>query len=209
MPAEHERWNHNIHYHRRLLAALPRRGRRALDVGCGDGMLVRELATRFDRVVGIDLDQPSIDLARETTRAGDDSLEYLVGDFLTHPFESASLDAITCVAALHHMDTVAGLERMQELLAPGGRVAIVGLARNRYPIDLPRDAAASVATRVLRRTGNRSFWQHSAPTVWPPPETFAQTRRIAERVLPGARFRRLLLWRYLLTWTKPVVQSAL
>ncbi len=31
-------------------------------------------------------------------------IEYLVGDFLTHPFAPASSDAIISVAALHHMD---------------------------------------------------------------------------------------------------------
>jgi hypothetical protein len=39
--------------------------------------------------------------------------------------------------------------------------------------------------------------------VWPPPETFASARRIAECALPGVSFRRHLLWRYSLRWTKP------
>jgi hypothetical protein len=39
--------------------------------------------------------------------------------------------------------------------------------------------------------------------VWPPPDSFGQTRRLARRVLPGVRYRRLLLWRYSLVWTKP------
>jgi 2-polyprenyl-3-methyl-5-hydroxy-6-metoxy-1,4-benzoquinol methylase len=206
MAAGRERWNHNIHYHPAVLAALPGRGTRALDVGCGEGILTRDLAARFDHVLGIDIHEPSIERARRTPTPP--HVEYLVGDFLTEPLAAASFDAIACVAALHHMDTVTGLERMRGLLREGGTLAVLGLARSRYPRDLPRDAAAAVATRLLRNTGGRELWVHSAPIVWPPPETFAETRRAAEQALPGAQFRRLLLWRYLLTWTKPGVESA-
>jgi ubiquinone/menaquinone biosynthesis C-methylase UbiE len=206
MAAGRERWNHNIHYHPAVLLALPNEGARALDVGCGEGILTRELGVRFGRVFGIDVHEPSIDLARRT--GGPSNVEYVLGDFLTASLEAASFDAIACVAALHHMGTVAALARMKELLRPGGILAVLGLARSRYPRDLPRDAVAAVATRALRVTGGRTLWVHSAPTIWPPDETFAQTQRAAEAVLAGARFRRLLLWRYLLTWTKPGVESA-
>jgi len=47
-----------------LLAQLPGRGRRALDAGCGSGRHTLALADRFDEVIGIDISQPLIDLAR-------------------------------------------------------------------------------------------------------------------------------------------------
>jgi SAM-dependent methyltransferase len=206
MAAGRERWNHNIHYHPAVLAALPERGARALDVGCGEGILTRDLGARFDTVIGIDMHAPSIELARH--RPGPANIEYVLDDFLTASLEPGAFDAIASVAALHHMGTVAGLARMKTLLAPGGRLAVLGVARSRYPRDLPRDAVAAATTRLLRNTGGRKLWQHSAPTVWPPDETFAEARRAAEGVLPDARFERLVLWRYLLTWTRPGVESA-
>jgi hypothetical protein len=36
-----------------------------------------------------------------------------------------------------------------------------------------------------------------------PDMTWAQVRKSAARLLPGARYRRHLLWRYSLVWTKP------
>ncbi|CAA9272141.1 MAG: N6 adenine-specific DNA methyltransferase, N12 class [uncultured Acidimicrobiales bacterium] len=180
-----------------VLSALPPACREGLDVGCGEGMLTRELAERMDHVVGIDLDQASIDLARAQGTAG---VEYVVGDFMTHPFEPESFDAIVSVAALHHMEPGAALARMRRLLRPGGRLAVVGLARSR-PADLPLDAAGLLADQYYKRT--RAYWDHSAPTVWPPPHTYGQVRQLAGRELPGVRYRRHLLFRYSLVWTKP------
>ena len=193
------RWNHNIHYHRVVLDALPPGCGRVLEVGCGEGLLARELGAVARHVLAIDRHEPSLALASRHGAGG--PVEYVAGDFLTHPFEPASFDAVVSVAALHHMDAATGLARMSHLLRPGGTLAVVGLARARYPHDLPREAAAVVAHRL--HAAARGYWQHSAPTVWPPPETYAGMRRIAEAVLPGVRYRRHVLWRYSLVWTKP------
>jgi SAM-dependent methyltransferase len=193
------RWNHNLHYHRVILAAVPDGARRSLDVGCGEGMLARDLRRVVAHVTGIDRDAASIDVARRED--GGTGVDYVVGDFMTHPFEPGSFDHIASIAALHHMDAAAALHRMRELLAPGGTLAIVGLARPRYPADLPFAAAGAIGHRVLRL--RRSYWEDSAPRLWPPPATFSETRRVARRVLPGVRYRRLLLWRYSLVWRKP------
>jgi tRNA G46 methylase TrmB len=36
-----------------------------------------------------------------------------------------------------------------------------------------------------------------------PDMTYTEVERVASKLLPGVEFRRLLLCRYLLTWTKP------
>jgi hypothetical protein len=53
------------------------------------------------------------------------------------------------------------------------------------------------------RSNVRWRWEDSAPRLWPPRDSFGETRRLTRRVLPGVRYRRLLLWRYSLVWTKP------
>jgi 2-polyprenyl-3-methyl-5-hydroxy-6-metoxy-1,4-benzoquinol methylase len=198
MRTRSSRWNHNIHYHPVILRAVLDDCERVLDVGCGDGMLARELRRFVPRVTAIDLDEASIDLARQHEASGD--IEYVMGDFLTHSFEPASFDAVVSIAALHHMDMGVALGRMRQVLRPGGTLAVVGLARSRYPVDLPLDIAAALGARIHKLT--KTYWDHSAPTVWPPPETFGDTRRLGQRSLPGVRYRRHLLWRYSLTWTK-------
>jgi 2-polyprenyl-3-methyl-5-hydroxy-6-metoxy-1,4-benzoquinol methylase len=191
-------WNHNIHYHPLLIEAVPQGASRVLDVGCGEGMLARALRAKAAHVIGIDLDAPSLALARDADR---DGIEYVEGDFLTYPFEPASFDVLVSVATLHHVDAATGLRRMAELLKPGGVLAIVGLARDAALGDYALAVAAVLANRVKRLTVQH--WVHPSPIVWPPPETWAATRAIAERELRGMRWRRHLYWRYSIVWTKP------
>jgi 2-polyprenyl-3-methyl-5-hydroxy-6-metoxy-1,4-benzoquinol methylase len=196
--ARYEGWNHNIHHHRLVLDALPTSCDRALDVGCGEGLLALDLADRVGHVVGLDPDAPTLDAARRDAAA--DNVEYVLGDLLTADLEPGSFDVVASIAALHHVDTVPALERMRELVRPGGVVAVVGLARSRLR-DLPYDAAGAVSTRAHKLT--KTYREVSAPVVWPPPQTYAEVRRDAERVLPGVAYRRHVLWRYSLVWTRP------
>ncbi|MEU7863363.1 class I SAM-dependent methyltransferase [Nonomuraea sp. NPDC049141] len=199
-----KRWNHNIHYHPRILRAVPDGAKRALDIGCGEGMLARALRQAVPQVTGIDLDAAGIGQAREYP----DDVDYILGDFLTHPFEPASFDVIASVATLHHMDAATGLARMRDLLRPGGVLAIVGLARSTMPNDLPRDLAGIVVGTVHRAA--KGLWQHPSPTVWPPPVTYPQMRALATEILPGSQYRRHLLLRYSIIWRKkPVAEGTL
>jgi 2-polyprenyl-3-methyl-5-hydroxy-6-metoxy-1,4-benzoquinol methylase len=181
-----------------LVGVLPAGCDRALDVGCGEGILARKLHQHSVNVSAIDIDPRSIELARQQDQGGE--IDYILGDFLTFPLEPESFDFITSVAALHHMDAGAALQRMRTLLRPGGTLAVVGLIRSEYPRDLPRDALAhgvSYAHRLVK-----PYWESPAQTLWPPP-TFGETRALAERALPDVSLRRHLLWRYSLLWKKP------
>lgn len=194
-----DRWNHNIHYGRQLLRLIPDGTQDALDVGCGEGWLVREMRQRVGHVVGIDPDVVSILAARAADER--DGIEYLQGDLLTWPFQPASFDFVTAVASLHHLDEEAALTRTAQLLRPGGTLGVVGLARTRSPRDLAFDIAGAVATRTHK--GTKTYWETPAPKIWPPPHHYGELRRLSASVLPGRRFRRGAMWRYVLTWTKP------
>ena len=193
------RWNHNIHYGLELLRVVPASASVALDVGCGEGWLVRELSRVVGHVIGLDPDQESIASARSYGPA--DGVKYIEGDFLTYPFEPASFDLITSVAALHHMDEEAALRRMAELLRPSGTLSLVGLGRSRLPADLAWELAGAVATRAHKLT--ESYWETPAPKVWPPPHSYDELRRMSGSVLPGRHFERRAMWRYVIKWTKP------
>lgn len=82
------------------------------------------------------------------------------------------------------MDARAALDRMSQLLAPGGRLAIVGLARSRLPADLPWEAAGVIAHRGYQLA--RTYQEQPSPVVWPPPHTYAEMHARVRQMLPGA-----------------------
>ncbi|REK85317.1 class I SAM-dependent methyltransferase [Streptomyces inhibens] len=195
-------WNHNVHYHRLVLDAVPDGCARALDIGCGDGLLVRKLAGRIQEVTGVDRSAEMIRLAREGG-AQVPNATFVEADFMTADGVAAGgHDLITAVAVIHHLDFVAAAGRMAELLAPGGRLVIVGLASNGTPLDWIISGAGVPAARILaRRRGGKS-----GPPGMPIEDTdmtWREVRRAARDCLPGSRFRRHLLWRYSLVWDKP------
>jgi SAM-dependent methyltransferase len=192
------RWNHNIHFHRVVLDALPPGATSALDMGTGNGMLARDLGARLPDVTAVDID-PTI-LAAAAEEHGD-GIAWTCADVMTHDF-GRTFDVVASVATLHHFDDAqAALERLRELTSPGGVLVVVGLAREGSLGDRLRGLAGVVQHQYLRRT--RNLWEHTAPTVWPPPHTYAEVREIATRVLPGARWRQYAMWRYSLTWHRP------
>ena len=192
-------WNANLHYHPVVLKAIPHGAQRVLDVGCGDGILSVQLAEAgARRVVGLDVDAGVLNRAR--ARHPGVTVEWLQGDVLDVPLEAGSFDAVVSVATLHHMAAEKGLARFVELVRPHGVVAVVGLAANSWR-DLPYALISHSARVALGLV--RGHWEHSAPMAWPPPVTYGEMKRISSRVLPGVRYRRHVLGRYSLVWTKP------
>jgi ubiquinone/menaquinone biosynthesis C-methylase UbiE len=200
-------WNHNIHYQPIILAAVPADCGRALDVGCGDGLLAARLADRCAEVTGIDSDPPMITQARARARAetkagtqAPDRLRFTEADFLTHPLSEASFDFVCANTSLHHMDFRQALTTMARLLKPGGRLAVIGIAADGSVGDTLTAVASVVANRYYQAVHHEG--DPGAP-VKAPDMTWAQVRSTARRLLPGVRYRRRLLWRYSLLWTKP------
>ena len=197
MTSEH--WNHNVHYQRVILDAVPDPCGAAIDVGCGDGMLARKLAARCAAVTGIDRDEPILGVAREHGEAVP-AVSFVHGDFLAYPFDEASFDFACANTVLHHMDFGAALGKMARILRPGGRLAVVGLGSDRPPVDWLIGAAGIPVNVYYQRTRGESY---SGAPIMAPDMTWSEVRKTAARLLPGVRYRRHLLWRYSLTWTKP------
>jgi SAM-dependent methyltransferase len=141
--------------------------------------------------------QTCIDRCKSHAGAGD--ITYVLGDVLTSELEPASFSAVCAVASLHHMDAGSGLVRLRDLVAPGGVLVVVGLARPDLPKDIPIEVMAQLVSRIRLRA-NKIDEAVQAPTIWPPPERYATMRGLAAELLPGVRWRRHLLWRYSLVW---------
>ncbi|MFC5244626.1 class I SAM-dependent methyltransferase [Streptomyces atrovirens] len=198
-------WDHNAHYHRWILRQLPRRFGRALDVGSGTGDLARLLATRADEVRGIDSDPAITSRARVLTSEAT-PVSFVVADALTE-LPAGPHDVITCVATIHHLPFAEALTAFRRHLAPGGTLVVVGLFRPQTATDHLLGAAAiplNAATGWLKNKGRGAPRPVSMTArTRPAGMTFADIAGEAREVLPGARLRRRLFWRYTLSWRRP------
>jgi SAM-dependent methyltransferase len=184
---------------------LPRRYDRALDVGCGAGDLVRLLATRATHVHGIDSDERIIDKARESTDPGL-PVTFSVADALSYD-AGGRYDVITCVAILHHLPLTETLTRFRQQLAPGGTLVIVGLTQEDTRVQTLLGLASVPLNLVTGWVKNRGRTAPRRPVAMTAPTRpadvpYTEFAREVRRVLPGARLRRRLFWRYTLVWKK-------
>ena len=99
-------------------------GRRVLDLGCGQGYFTRSLAAAGAHVVGIDLSDAMIEVARGRRREGD-RIEYHVmsGAGVAERWPAGSFDLVaSCMAVQDMADPGAVLRAARQVLTPGGRV---------------------------------------------------------------------------------------
>ncbi|UXX95313.1 class I SAM-dependent methyltransferase [Streptomyces sp. AD2-2] len=197
-------WNHNVHYHPVVVDAVPEGCRTALDVGCGDGLLARKLAGRAGTVTGVDRSPEMIRLARVDVPG---NVTFVEADYLDDTsLADGTYDFVSAVAVVHHTEFDNAVARLVSLLAPGGRLVIVGLAYNKTFLDwLISGCGLPVSRFLARRHGGKL-----GPVGMPVEDTlmsWGEARANVRRLLPGARFRRRLLWRYIAVWDKPVVSQ--
>ena len=108
-------------------------GKRALDVGCGGGILSESMALRGADVLGIDLSAQPLKVAQlHAMEAGVDHLSYreVAVEALAAEMP-ASFDAVTCMEMLEHVPDPASVVRAcAQLVKPGGWVFFSTLNRN-------------------------------------------------------------------------------
>jgi ubiquinone/menaquinone biosynthesis C-methylase UbiE len=94
-----------------------RDGSRVIDVGCGQGPLVKLLADLGCRVTGVDPSAVALEAARK--RWPDLDLVQIEDSRL--PFDDSSFDVATCTHVLEHvLDTQTLLSEIRRVLAPRG-----------------------------------------------------------------------------------------
>jgi 2-polyprenyl-3-methyl-5-hydroxy-6-metoxy-1,4-benzoquinol methylase len=106
-----------------LLAVLGRQPERVLDLGCGEGWLLRALAKRGITAVGVDGDATLVEAAR---MAGASQVHVASYDELVEAKVDIGrdYDLICANFALLHQDIIPLLAAMNALLAPGGALVI-------------------------------------------------------------------------------------
>ncbi|GLW99142.1 methyltransferase domain-containing protein [Microtetraspora sp. NBRC 16547] len=113
-----------------LLQLAP--GVSAVDVGCGSGLAVEELAGRDVRAIGIDHSERVIDAARRRRPHAD----LRIGDACRLPFHDGELAGYRADKVYHELDDPArALAEARRVLASGGHVVLIGQDWDTVVID--------------------------------------------------------------------------
>ena len=113
-------------------ARAPLAGRRVLDVGCGGGILAESMARAGADVLGIDLAEASLGVARLHALESGASLEYRAVSAEDCADEMpGEFDVVTCLEMLEHVpDPASVVAACGRLVKPGGHVFFSTLNRN-------------------------------------------------------------------------------
>jgi 2-polyprenyl-6-hydroxyphenyl methylase/3-demethylubiquinone-9 3-methyltransferase len=107
-------------------------GKRVVDVGCGGGILSEALAERGASVVGIDLGEKALGVAKLHQLESGSTVDYRLVAAETLASESpATFDVVTCMELLEHVpDPASIIAACAALAKPGGLVVISTINRN-------------------------------------------------------------------------------
>jgi 2-polyprenyl-6-hydroxyphenyl methylase/3-demethylubiquinone-9 3-methyltransferase len=122
----------DAHWHGDPATLKPLAGRRAIDVGCGAGLLTEPLARLGARVTGVDAAPESIAVAQAHATAQGLTIDYRAGDVAALTDER--FDLVTSMEVVEHVtDPAAFVAALAAVLAPSGLMILS--TPNRTPLS--------------------------------------------------------------------------
>jgi len=106
-----------------FLSNLSKNRSAVLDIGCGSGILVFELARHYEKVVGIDICQSMLEIAK--TKRSTSNIQYILMD-AKNLVLNEKFDLITSASTFHHLQNLpATLQAIKKLIKPGGKIVLL------------------------------------------------------------------------------------
>jgi len=165
------------------------KGKTALDVGCGGGLLSETLARGGAETLGIDLAAASIKVAQQHAQEQDLKLQYrLIGAEDLAAEQPASFDLVCCLEMLEHVpDPAAVVAACARLVKPGGTLVFSTINRNPKAYAL-MIVAAEYALGLVPR-GTHDYAKFIRPSEL---DRWARAAGLVPREVIGLRYNPLL-----------------
>jgi 2-polyprenyl-6-hydroxyphenyl methylase/3-demethylubiquinone-9 3-methyltransferase len=113
----------DLHWGGDVESARPLAGRRALDVGCGAGLLCEPLARLGAQVTGVDAAVENVEAARHHAAGSGLTIDYRYGELAA--LGLGQFDLVTCLEVLEHVAAKAAfVTGLAAHLAPGGLIVL-------------------------------------------------------------------------------------
>jgi len=100
------------------------RGKTVLDFGCGKGECIVPLVERSARVIGMDISPDLIAVAQKRLNDANLDASLIIGSAYETGLPDESVDAIFCVALIHHLDIKLVRDEMWRVLRKGGVIIL-------------------------------------------------------------------------------------
>jgi len=107
-------------------------GKKVIDVGCGGGILAESMAMRGARVIGIDMGEAPLSVARLHQLESAVEVEYrrITAEEIAEE-QAGQFDVVTCMEMLEHVpDPASTIAACARLVKPGGHVFFSTINRN-------------------------------------------------------------------------------
>ncbi len=109
-----------------LAKLLGGKGRRALDIGCGDGKFTWLMAQHFPELTGVDVNEKKVAAAREEAASKGLAVKFQAASGEALPFPDAHFDCVVFSNSLHHIpDMVKSVAEGARVTRPGGLVYVM------------------------------------------------------------------------------------
>ena len=138
---------------------------RILDVGTGSGIVALEIAKTLPNteVIGLDLSEPLLDIARADAKAAGltKNLIFKKGDAQEMPFEDNSFDTVVSLNTIHIVDSpVKMLNEVERILKPDGLAVLANIKRSWFGYIMPilkTTYTVSEMEELLKRSKLRNY----------------------------------------------------
>lgn len=191
----------------RLVQAARLRGdERVLDIATGPGYIAEAFAGAAREVVGVDLTDAMLSIAKERTASrGLSNISFRAADAQNLPFADAEFEVVVCRLTLHHLQQpLAVLREMSRVCRLGGNVLVEDIYASEHPVraayqdrwEILRDPShvrtlpISEFLKTFRDAGLEADFVSTADDLTPEVERWLATTKVS--LDRAAEIRRLL-----------------
>jgi len=144
---------------------------KVLDIGASTGIIDNYLARHFNKVVGIDIDQPAIKYAQKTYRKTK-GLTFKVDDAMKLSFSNQSFDIVICTHIYEHVPNASKMfSEVSRVLKPNGICYLAAInalwpIEPHYNLPLLSYLPKALASRYLNLFKHHSYYYENPKTYW-------------------------------------------
>lgn len=182
---------------------------RALDIGCGSGLLVEKLARYYDEVVGIDISNQMLELAKSKRQLTNTLYLNMNAE---HMDFNEKFDLIVSRTTFHHLSDIPSvIEKMISLLNEDGKIVILD---NVSEVETPPTYVYILgaiqdfiphafkfglknAVRIFKHNTSKSWLEHLASDKYLSEQNYYD---LYGKLLPGCQFHKMG-WAMGVVWT--------